>query len=112
MASTTYLEKLKDPRWKEKRDEIVERDDYRCQYCGLTDSLQVHHFCYEGDPWEVDSSALVTLCKTCHFNSHRKDLTPLERDLLNLFQSSGFSSTPFCKQVLREANNLLLKHKG
>lgn len=108
-----YKEKLNDPQWKEKRAEIVERDDYKCCYCGNTNSLQVHHFCYNAEtrnPWDVDSSALVTLCKTCHFNEHRNDLTPLEKDLFNLFQLAGFTQTPFCQQTLREANKILHKH--
>ena len=29
-----YSEKLKDPRWQKKRLEILERDNFRCQYCG------------------------------------------------------------------------------
>jgi len=29
----TYAEKLKDPRWQKKRLEIMERDEWTCQWC-------------------------------------------------------------------------------
>jgi len=109
-----YAKKLLDPKWKEKRYEIVDRDNYKCCYCSSTENLHVHHFCYNTEtrnPWDVDSSALVTLCKTCHFNEHRTDLTPLESDLFSLLQMSAFTGSNFCQQILIEANKLISKHK-
>lgn len=62
-----YTEKLKDPRWQRKRLEILQRDNFSCTCCGDNKStLHVHHVKYNGEPWEVDSSLLITLCSECH----------------------------------------------
>lgn len=64
----TYSQKLKDPRWKEKREEILFRDGYTCRDCGTTESsLHVHH-CWYGkhEPWDTPSKFLLTVCEFCH----------------------------------------------
>ncbi|MEM1337294.1 MAG: HNH endonuclease [Bacteroidota bacterium] len=62
-----YSKKLKDPRWQKKRLKILERDNWTCQHCGDTETeLQVHHWKYNGEPWEANDSDLATLCKDCH----------------------------------------------
>ena len=44
----TYQEKLKDQRWREKRLEILERDNHICQECDRTwPELHVHHKYYK-----------------------------------------------------------------
>lgn len=67
----TYAEKLKDPRWKAKRSEVLERDGHTCKDCGACEELHVHHCAYQGrDPWDTDSSFLITICASCHTNRH------------------------------------------
>ena len=70
MASNTYSEKLKDPRWQKKRLEVMERDHFQCQSCfDDTSTLNVHHrVAYRNgdDPWEYELDELVTLCEDCH----------------------------------------------
>ena len=67
MNKKTYANKLKDPRWQKKRLEIMDRDNWRCQACGSTSkTLSVHHFKYQGEPWEADNEDLQTLCTSCH----------------------------------------------
>jgi hypothetical protein len=63
-----YQEQLKDPRWKTKRDLILLRDDYTCQYCldPTAMPLEVHHFYYGQYPWSVPDEWLITLCADCH----------------------------------------------
>lgn len=64
----TYAEKLKDPRWQKKRLEILQRDDFVCQYCGSEKvTLHVHHFIYNGNPWEASNDDLITVCEDCHY---------------------------------------------
>jgi len=64
----TYSEKLLDPRWQKKRLEILQRDNFTCSCCGDTkETLHVHHVKYNGEPWDIDSSLLITFCATCHF---------------------------------------------
>ena len=66
---TSYYEKLKDPRWQQKRLEILERDEWKCQWCGsVTSELHVHHLVYRKgeEPWESPNQDLLTLCHSCH----------------------------------------------
>lgn len=77
----TLLERIE---WKEKRERILIRDDYRCQMCGVTceqAQLHVHHKHYiEGlDPWEYKDSELVTFCETCHSHFHHLHTIPYYR---------------------------------
>lgn len=74
----TYAETLFDPRWKTRRKQILERDQYKCVLCGSTESLHVHHRQYHfierlqkfKDPWEYDGANLITLCEKCHTKGH------------------------------------------
>jgi len=64
-----YLQQLRDPRWQKKRLEILNRDNFTCQYCLCKDKeLQVHHRYYDKDklPWEYDDDCFITLCNDCH----------------------------------------------
>ena len=70
--SKKYLLKLRDPRWLAKREEILERDNWKCSDCGRKKddiTLQVHHIEYEKDidPWDYPNENLITLCIECHF---------------------------------------------
>lgn len=68
---TSYTEKLRDPRWIEKRNEILKRDKWKCTECGRDDGeLNVHHKKYTGEPWEAPNEDLTTLCLTCHIFIH------------------------------------------
>ncbi len=70
----TYSELLLDPRWRDKRLEILKRDNGICQYCGKQEhSMHVHHKYYmkypDGKklpPWNYPDDALITLCEHCH----------------------------------------------
>lgn len=69
ITKKTYKDKLLDPRWQQKKNKILERDNYTCQHCGDTKTtLHVHHFYYSqsGDPWDVDDTGLNTYCECCH----------------------------------------------
>lgn len=63
-----YSDLLRDPRWQKKRLEILQRDNFTCKHCKDTETeLHVHHEAYRGNPWEIESDKLVTLCKHCHY---------------------------------------------
>lgn len=71
----TYSEKLRDPKWIERRNEIKRRDNYTCRACGQNRGrLDVHHPEYlDGrEPWEYADSLLITLCARCHKLKHAK----------------------------------------
>lgn len=67
------------PAWQQKRSERLKIDDYRCQKCGFTRALEVHHINYERFGNEDVSRDLITLCKKCHneIESQKKHINPL-----------------------------------
>lgn len=81
----TYGELLFDKRWREKRMEILMRDNHECAVCNATQNLQVHHRQYHmvkatkkfKPPWEYTNSLLVTLCENCHSRGHNKYKVPV-----------------------------------
>lgn len=73
----TYNEKLQDPRWQKKKNEILRRDKFVCKSCfDKTTNLQVHHikYIFGAEPWEYENKNLITLCKVCH-----KDVTEYKK---------------------------------
>ena len=66
--SSKWSSDYQDPRWKVKRQRILDRDNHTCKMCGDTDNLQVHHGFYEKDrrAWTYPDHSLWTLCKSCH----------------------------------------------
>lgn len=71
----TYSEKLRHPLWQKKRLNILERDNWKCQFCSCdTRNLQVHHVLYKKrDPWDYPDYLYQTLCDKCH--AERQELT-------------------------------------
>ena len=74
-----YEALLKTDEWHDKRKEILERDGYKCKWCGSPNNLQIHHRYYEkypnGEkvkPWDYPNEALITLCDECHKKAHKK----------------------------------------
>ena len=77
---STYDNLLQDIRWQNKRNEILQRDKYKCSYCGSEITLQVHHKYYNKypdgkkvDPWDYPNDAFITLCKDCHKKVHKNN---------------------------------------
>lgn len=79
IPKNSYAQKLLDPRWQQKRLEILQRDDWQCASCGdFNTTLHVHHMFYSWkwtddgqvrvkcEPWESPNTALLTLCSQCH----------------------------------------------
>lgn len=62
--------------WGKIRDDVLKRDNYTCQKCGIKENgLGVHHII----PWhktkDNDANNLVSLCKRCHMaeeNNYKK----------------------------------------
>lgn len=74
MTSFFYSEKLKDPRWQKMRKRILARDKCICRCCSANSKkLHVHHLVYfKGlEPWEYSKMYLVTLCESCHEETHK-----------------------------------------
>ena len=62
---------IRSDKWKQKRKEVLKRDNYFCQSCGSEEHLNVHHMTYKhlGDE---DLSDLITVCKDCHQEIHEE----------------------------------------
>jgi 5-methylcytosine-specific restriction endonuclease McrA len=52
------------------RTQALERDRWRCQFCGSSDNLQVHHQRPRGKNGDDCLENLITLCASCHRNVH------------------------------------------
>ncbi len=88
----TYYEKLKSPKWQQKRLKILERDSFKCTSCDNLDEeqLHVHHIVYRRvkNPWDYDDRDLVTLCETCHSNQHDY-LDTLKDSIVDCYWDTG-----------------------
>lgn len=66
----TYSEYIRSDEWKEKRKKAIKAADGKCQLCGSTTRINVHHRTYERLGKEKPSD-LTVLCESCHYNFHQ-----------------------------------------
>lgn len=69
-----YYDLLSCVEWKFKRFLVLFRDKFQCRHCGqLSFNNHVHHTYYLKNklPWDIDLTALITLCRHCHYKLHR-----------------------------------------
>lgn len=68
-----YNKYLKTNYWKGIKDQVLERDGFKCRLCNSEKELHVHHRTY--DYLEDEKlEELITLCKRCHYITHRRNL--------------------------------------
>jgi hypothetical protein len=91
----TYYELLDRMEWKEKRNEILIRDNYTCQQCNSKNSkgnpLQIHHKRYilKSFPWDYVQNDLITYCRSCHKKWHLENKVKYYEYINgNLFEST------------------------
>lgn len=87
-----YSEKLTSPLWQRRRLEIMQRDDFKCHYCGdATEQLEIHHVVYLGNrqPWEYEDEHLICICHSCHSEEER--MKSEDGMLIGMFSMSGLS---------------------
>ena len=54
-----------------RKEAILNRDNYTCQYCGKKNiRLEVHHIIYHSNSGTNDENNLITLCEDCHKGIH------------------------------------------
>ena len=64
---SNYLEYLTSKEWKEVRELALKRAGYKCQICGSTQNLDVHHNTYDHLGNETEHlEDLVVLCAEHH----------------------------------------------
>jgi 5-methylcytosine-specific restriction protein A len=52
------------------RQQILHRDGWRCQACGVTSNLEVHHKEFRSHLGDDSEENLITLCAQCHARIH------------------------------------------
>jgi 5-methylcytosine-specific restriction endonuclease McrA len=50
---------------------VLQRDGWKCQACGTTSSLEIHHKQHRSRSGDDSEWNLITLCAACHKNVHR-----------------------------------------
>jgi 5-methylcytosine-specific restriction endonuclease McrA len=49
---------------------VLQRDGWRCQYCGSSQNLEVHHELFRSHSGHDAEDNLITLCTNCHSSAH------------------------------------------
>jgi 5-methylcytosine-specific restriction endonuclease McrA len=62
--------KLDPEAYKALRNQVLERDGWRCQNCGSSKDLHVHHVKARSKLGHDESRNLITLCVVCHRRQH------------------------------------------
>jgi 5-methylcytosine-specific restriction endonuclease McrA len=52
------------------RQQVLRRDGWRCQSCGSTSNLEVHHKQFRSHAGGDTEENLITLCFACHASIH------------------------------------------
>jgi len=55
---------------RELRRAVLRRDRWRCQQCGATTQLEIHHQQFRSHSGEDELDNLITLCSDCHVKLH------------------------------------------
>jgi 5-methylcytosine-specific restriction endonuclease McrA len=53
------------------RKQVLRRDGWRCQFCGTSNNLHVHHVKSRSSLGDDEIQNLITLCANCHETLHR-----------------------------------------
>jgi hypothetical protein len=112
MSEVKYTELLRSPHWQRKRLEAMQRDDFRCRFCGDKEStLNVHHVLYlpGRNPWDYDDEHLVTVCEKCHTDEER--LKSEDPFLINMLLLSGLSRRKLYNLASALRTHLRYSHK-
>lgn len=119
----TYKEKLLDARWITKRDRIRAERGAKCELCGSTENLDIHHGYYSPflEPWEYDDGSLWALCRSCHNGTqllltsihmtigftHPRELERLKPRIADAtFEARMGISTAEAEEILREERHI------
>ena len=58
--------KLSSEDYSQLKQEILKRDGWRCQNCGASQNLEVHHQQFRSHSGDDAEQNLITLCNDCH----------------------------------------------
>lgn len=72
-----YSEKLKDPHWQKKRQEVFAEKGNHCLECHSEEFIEIYHTKYTTpDPWDEPTENLIPLCECCHVLTHDEHIGP------------------------------------
>ncbi|MGE5053329.1 MAG: HNH endonuclease [Acidobacteriota bacterium] len=54
------------------QQEVLRRDNWRCQSCGAVSNLEVHHQKFRSHSGADSEENLITLCSACHGRVHTR----------------------------------------
>jgi 5-methylcytosine-specific restriction endonuclease McrA len=54
------------------KNQVLERDSWKCQECGALENLQVHHLKSRSRLGNDEMINLITLCTPCHRKKHTR----------------------------------------
>jgi 5-methylcytosine-specific restriction endonuclease McrA len=54
------------------RQQVLQRDGYRCQGCGTMTNLEIHHKVSRSQAGDDSEENLITLCAECHASVHHR----------------------------------------
>ena len=74
ICNMDYYDFLNTPYWKAISEYVKVKNHYKCEICGKTGVLHVHHPTYEFHGRELQNiNKLKCLCDSCHKIFHNKD---------------------------------------
>ena len=81
----SYKQQLLDSRWKKRREQVLEHKGRKCEICGATKNLHIHHkrYLYGKYAWEYKMKDLMVLCGGCHEKMHGIDLDKRMDELID-----------------------------
>lgn len=104
----TYTEQMNQKGWKNKRVEILIRDQFKCQHnnCGAQKRLEVHHLDYIDDTliWNYPNDMLITLCHKHH--SVEQNRNKAEIALVFTLRMKGFLLSDLLSLSCKIDNNV------
>jgi 5-methylcytosine-specific restriction endonuclease McrA len=51
--------------------DVLQRDGWKCQFCGSVENLQIHHKKFRSHFGDDSEQNLITLCANCHSWAHQ-----------------------------------------
>jgi len=70
MKSKQYLKYLASDQWNEIKAAIITKRGYKCEKCGSTKWIQLHHKNYDFELGKEKAEELILLCNKCHKDLH------------------------------------------
>jgi hypothetical protein len=70
-----YFQYIKSTMWRTRKHKYYQTHSRKCEACGRTDSIELHHIVYPDSFGREKDTDLVCLCDICHSDFHRGRIT-------------------------------------